>query len=338
MKTARLQFVCSLLMVGLCVLNAHALQVVDDSGKTLRLPHPAQRIITLAPNLTELLFDLGAGERVVATVQFSNFPAAAKRIPRIGSSSSLNLEAILSYQPDLILAWQSGNNPQQLLAIERLGIPVYRSEPHTLQDIPRTLGKLGHLLGLESKAAQLANRMQAGITDLRQRYAQRKPLTGFYQIWDTPIYTINGKHIISNIMALCGVRNVFADAPILAPVVSMEAVLARDPQMIISGGSAKVRAENLAMWQAWPQLTAVRAHNLFYIDADLMQRDTPRILEGAKVLCLQAEEARRNLGLQESISKRHERRRDKAKMNEKADEPRDGRGRLRREQAVELTR
>ena len=285
-----------LFLMALCfIATAHAVEVTDDSGKTLQLDKPATRIITLAPNLTELLFDLGAGDRVVATVQFSNYPAAAKKIPRIGSSASLNLEAVLAYQPDLVLGWQSGNNPQQLVAIERLGIPVYRSEPHRLQDISVTLVKLGQLLGMTAKAKQLAGQMQAGITRLQQRYAHRKRLTGFYQIWLDPIYTINGKHIISDVMRLCGVHNVFADAPIIAPIVSIEAVIAKNPEMIISGGSAKMQAQNLSAWRAWPQITAVRANNLFYIDADLMQRDTPRILEGAKALCRQAQRARLNL-------------------------------------------
>jgi iron complex transport system substrate-binding protein len=275
--------------------NACALEVVDDSGKTIRLSQPAMRILTLAPNLTELVFDLDAGDRVVATVQFSNYPEAAKQIPRVGSSGSLNLEAVVGYHPDLVLAWRSGNNPQQLIAIEQLGIPVYRSEPGTLQDIPATMTKLGRLLGQEKQAAAVVRDMQTGIAQLEQRYAHAKILRGFYQIWDKPIYTINGKHIISDIMRLCGVRNVFADAPIIAPVVSLESVLARNPQMIISGGSAQIQAQNLSMWRAWTQLTAVRANNLFYIDADLMQRDTPRILQGAEVLCRQAVQARMNL-------------------------------------------
>jgi iron complex transport system substrate-binding protein len=290
--------------LGYCLLSSlffsmvvHAVEVQDDSGKTIQLAKPATRIITLAPNLTELVFDLGAGDRVVATVQFSDYPEAAKKIPRLGSSGSLNLEAVLGYHPDLVLAWRSGNNPQQLIAIEQLGIPVYRSEPGKLQDIPATLIKLGALLGLQAKAGAVAQHVQAGIAQLQQRYAHRKILSGFYQIWDEPIYTINGTHIISDVMRLCGVRNVFASAPIIAPVVSMEAVIAKNPQMIISGGSAKMQAQNLAAWRAWPQLTAVRANNLFYIDADLMQRDTPRILDGAQVLCRQADAARRNLEL-----------------------------------------
>lgn len=288
---------CGLLLI-LSSSSLWAVSVRDDTGKLIRLPHPATRVITLAPNLTELAFDIGAGDRVVATVQFSNYPPAAKRLPRIGSSDSFNPEAILGYHPDLVLAWRSGNKPQQLQAIERLGIPVYRSEPHTLEDIASTLARVGILLGKPTRASVLARQLRHGIAQLRRRYAGRKLITGFYQIWDKPIYTINGRHIISHIMQLCGVRNIFADAPILAPVVSVEAVLAKNPQMIISGGSAKVRAQNLSSWRAWPQLAAVRAHNLFYIDADLMQRDTPRILKGAETLCRQADEARRHLHLE----------------------------------------
>jgi len=278
-------------------LDAYAVSVRDDSGKRIELAHPATRIVTLAPNLTELVFDLGAGDRVLATVQFSNYPAEAKRIPRIGSSGSLNIETMLAYRPDLVLAWRSGNNPQQLSTIERLGIPVFRSEPQTLADIPATLEKLGRLLGRERQANVLARRMRNGIEVLRSENAGRPIITGFYQIWDRPIYTINGRHIISDVMRLCGVRNVFADVPVLAPVVSRESVLARNPQIIISGGSAANAEQSLASWRDWPALAAVRAHNLFHIDADLMQRDTPRILDGARTLCRQAQLARQNLQL-----------------------------------------
>lgn len=284
---------CAILFV--VTLQAAAVEVLDDSGDLIHLSQPGKRIITLAPNLTELLFDLDAGELIVATVQFSDYPEAAKAIPRIGHSGNLNLEAVLSYHPDLVLAWLSGNNAQQVAALEALGIPVYYSEPGRLQDIPVTLRKLGILLRREQKAGELAQQMETHIAELQQRYAERTKLRGFYQIWHEPIYTINGSNIISDVMRLCGVENVFADAPIIAPIVSMEAVLARAPQMIISGGSARMQAQNLSAWQAWPQLPAVSARNLFYIDADLMQRHTPRILEGAELLCQQADQARTNL-------------------------------------------
>jgi len=274
---------------------AAAVTVSDDSGKTVELARPARRVVSLAPNLTELMFDLGAGDRVVATVQFSNYPAAAKRIPRIGSSGSLNLETMLAYRPDLVLAWRSGNNPQQIETIERLGVPVYRSEPQQLEDIAVTLEKLGHLLGRDTQGAALARQLREGIAQLRKRYAGRQTLRGFYQIWDRPVYTVNGRHIISDVMGLCGIRNVFAGNPVLAPVVSLESVIARNPQIIISGGSANNAAQVLEKWRDWPTLAAVRAHNLFHIDADLMQRDTPRILEGARLLCQQAQLARRHL-------------------------------------------
>jgi len=287
--------VCLALSLIACTDPAAAVTVSDDSGNAIELARPARRVVTLAPNLTELVFDLGAGDRVVATVQFSNYPAAAKRIPRIGSSGSLNLEAMLAYRPDLVLAWRSGNNPQQIETIERLGIPVYRSEPRQLEDIAVTLEKLGRLLGRDTQGEALARHLRQGIAQLRKRYAGSRTLRGFYQIWDRPIYTVNGRHIISDVMALCGIRNVFAGNPVLAPVVSLESIIARNPQIIISGGSANNAAHVLEEWRDWPTLTAVRAHNLFHIDADLMQRDTPRILEGARLLCQQAQLARRHL-------------------------------------------
>lgn len=290
----RIGCICSCVLL-FYTLSARAVSVRDDSGRRIELAQPASRVITLAPNLTEMAFDIGAGRNVVATVQFSNYPPAAKRIPRIGSSDSLNLEAILKYRPQLVLAWQSGNNPLQLRAIERLGIPVYRSQAHSLDGIASTLVRLGKLLGKPERAEALAKTLRSEISRLKRRYAGRQVISGFYQIWNQPVYTVNGRHVISHIMQLCGVRNVFANAPFLAPSVSREAVLAKDPKMIISGGSASVGSHNLRAWRAWPQLTAVRAGNLFYIDADLIQRDTPRILQGARVLCRDADIAREHL-------------------------------------------
>ena len=284
-----LLLLCLIVLLLLSPPRAHALEVVDDTGRTLTLTKPAQRILTLAPHLTELLYAIDAGELIVATVEFSDYPLPAKNIPRIGNFDRLNIEAILAYQPDLILAWQSGNNPWQLETLEKLGLRVYRSEPGTLAALPETLEKLGSLSG-RSQAAQVAGGdLRNRIQTLERRYAGRAPVRAFYQVWDPPLYTINGAHIISDVLRLCGIQNVFAKVTQLAPQVSEEAVLAADPQMIIAGQD---QDGAFARWRKWPQLQAVAKNNLYRVNPDLMQRHTGRLLDGAKLLCGFAEEVR----------------------------------------------
>ena len=270
-----------------------AFEVVDDTGNTLVLAQPAQRIITLAPHLTELLYEINAGDHIVATVEYSDYPPPARQIPRVGNFDKLNIETILRYQPDLILAWHSGNNPYQLEALEKLGLRVYRSEPHMLRAIPDTLERLGMLTGRQAAAQVVSAQLRQRIRELEKVYAAHEPVRGFYQVWDTPLYTINGTHIISDVMRLCGIENVFAQVNQLAPQISEEAVLAANPQMIIAGSDA---ANAFARWRKWPQLQAVALGNLYQVNPDLMQRHTGRLLLGAEQLCRFAQDVREKRG------------------------------------------
>lgn len=273
-----------------------AVSVTDSSGNVVTLPHPAQRIVSLAPHLTELLFAVGAGGRIVGTVSYSDYPPAAKRIPNVGGYSELDLERIVALRPDLIVAWQSGNSPAQLERLQRLGIPVYRNEPRRLGDIPRTMEQLGTLAGTEAIARPAARAWRARLAQLRARYAHAKPLRVFYEVWHQPLMTVNGRHLISAAIELCGGRNVFAGLPMLAPQISLEAVLAANPDVIVASGMAKQRPEWLDDWRRWPQLKAVRDHNLFFVPPDLLQRAGPRFLEGTEQLCIALDEARHNMG------------------------------------------
>lgn len=274
---------------------AAEIRVTDDSGRSLTLRQPAQRIISLTPHMTELLFAAGAGGQVVGTVEFSNYPPAAQRIARIGDSAQLDLERILALKPDLIVVWQYGNAQRQLDKLLRLGIPVYYNEPRRLADIARAIEQLGRLAGTEAAALPAARAFAARAAELRERYAGRAQVTLFFQIWDKPLMTVSGAHLISDVIRLCGGRNVFADLKLLTPQVATEAVLAADPEAIGGVTAEAGQAGNLDAWKQWPRLQAVARRNLFVIDSDLISRNTPRILEGARELCehLAAARARR---------------------------------------------
>jgi iron complex transport system substrate-binding protein len=286
-------------MLGALLLAACAAQaevrVTDDYGKAVVLAAPARRVVSLAPHLTELMYAAGAGERMVGAVQYSDYPPAAQHLPRIGSEASIDLEALVALRPDLVVAWPNAGSARAVERIAALGIPVFRSEPRELEDIARTLENLGRLVGTEATAAAAAHAFRARAAAIAHRYAERSRVRVLYQVWDRPLITVNGDHVISKVMRLCGGENVMADLPALAPEIDRELVLRADPEAIVASGADGERPPWLDDWRAFPGLAAVRADNLYAIRAELLQRHTPRLLDGAVELCriLESVRARR---------------------------------------------
>ncbi len=289
---ARLALLVLLCFVGLAQAEV---SVVDSTGATLTLDQPAQRIVSLTPHLTELIFAVGAGAQLVGTVDYSDYPPAALKIPRVGAYNSISFEAIVNLSPDLVLAWRSGNGGEMIARLRALGLRVYVDEPDSLAAIGESLGKLGQLAGTETGAERAMVAYQYKLLELRRLYSQQQPLSVFYQIWDDPLLTINGEHLISKVIELCGGSNVFASAVPLVPKLSVESVLALNPQVIVASGEEEQRREWLKDWQAWPMLDAVKSGRLYFVPASLLQRHTPRLLEGAELLCRQLDVARQQL-------------------------------------------
>jgi iron complex transport system substrate-binding protein len=269
-----------------------ALSVEDDTGRTVTLPAAATRIISLAPHVTEQLFAIGAGGLVVGAVAYSDYPEQAKAIPRVGGYSRLDLERILALEPDLVVGWHSGNDARQLERLAALGLNVYLSEPRRLDDIASSMLRLGILAGVAEQAAAQAARFRSGITELRRRHQAATRQRVFYQIWNQPLMTVNGEHLINDVITLCGGENIFAGIKTLTPAVSKEAVLAADPEVIIASGMARERPEWLDEWREWPQLKAVQHNHLYVVPPSIIQRATPRLLLGAERLCRQLDAAR----------------------------------------------
>ncbi len=273
----------------------HSVSVVDDAGQTLRLAHPAQRVISMAPHLTELLFTVGAGAQLVGAIDYSDYPPEALRIPRIGDALQLDLERIVSLHPELIVVWRHGNSPQQVARLRALGIPIYESEASDLPGIAGTLRRLGQLTGHDDQAERAARDFESALAELRRRHAGAAPLRVFYEIWDRPLMTINRHQLISQVLALCGASNVFADLPLLTPTVSAEDVVAADPDAIVTGGrEAESRA--LALWRRLPTLRATRQGHLVQVDGDLLSRPSTRIVQGAAELCQKLDAVRATPG------------------------------------------
>lgn len=289
---ARASLILLTVLAAMPGVAAAEVRATDDAGREVVLDAPADRIISLAPNITETLFAAGAGGRIVATVNYSDHPEAARAIPRIGGYNQLNLEAIMARDPDLVVGWISGNPERQIERLRELDIPVYMSEARRPRDVAATMRRLGALAGTEDRAAAAADAFIERFNRLRERHAGRAPVGVFYQVWNEPLMTINGEHMISSIIRGCGGRNVFADLPALAPRIDEEAVLARDPEFILASGMGDERPDWLDEWREWPELQAVERDNLYFIPPSIIQRQTTRILDGMERLCGQIEAAR----------------------------------------------
>ena len=268
-----------------------AITVKDDAGLTVTLNKPALRVISMAPHATELLFAAGGGSHVVGAVNYSDYPEAAKRIPRIGSNREIDIERMVALKPDLIVAWMHNSAERQIDAARKLGVPVFQSDPQSLDSIPESVLRLGQLMGTEGAAKVTATQLRTRLASLRAQYAKRAPVRTFYQVWDKPLYTLSGKHIISDAMRLCGGVNIFDKLNVVAPIVTLESVLQANPEAIIA--TAEKNYGGVELWKQYGSLQAVRSNNLFTLDGNLLNRAGPRMIEGTATMCEVLEQARR---------------------------------------------
>jgi len=268
------------------------IRLVDDNGDELVLAQPAQRIISLAPNITEVLFHIGAGAQIVGADEYSNYPEAAKQIQRVNNHAAANYELILSLEPDLVIAWQSGNGDKIIDPLRKLGFPVFVVETREIDQIPGLFHRFGQLSGHEVIAQQRIDEFTQRLNSLRNAQADKSVIKTFYQIWHEPLITLNGQHMVSDVIRLCGGVNVFADAIPLVPYINIESVVAADPEVIIAGGSEPDQPDGFGWWQQWAGISAVQNQHIYLIPSDLMQRHSDRILEGARMMCDYLDRAR----------------------------------------------
>ena len=268
-----------------CIPTVFALSVHDDRNQQVTLAKPAERIISLSPHLTENLFSIGAGPAIVGVVQHSDFPAAAKDIEIIGSHTGLDFERILELKPDIVFGWLSGNSPAEIEKLEALGLTVYLTEPRSHEDVASELLRLGALTGHPQGADEAAERYLEEIEAIKNRYRQREPVRVFYQVWHQPLVTLNGQHLVSGIIRDCGGVNVFDSLEGLAPKVSIESVIAADPDVIIASGATAERPEWLDKWRRYEFLNAVRGSHVYHVNPDWLHRHTLRLAMGMEQLC-----------------------------------------------------
>ncbi|MFL0799542.1 MAG: cobalamin-binding protein [Agarilytica sp.] len=282
-----------LLLMSFLASNAWAdIHVVDYLKRDVRLDKPAERIVALAPHIVENLFSAGAGERIVGAVDYCDYPEAALSIPRVGAISTYSLETIVSLKPDLVVIWGSGSAKKVMEKLISLGFNVYASSPHVLADVARSIRDFGVLSGTSEYAEKNARLFEEKLASLKARYSAQRPVDTFYQVWDDPMQTINDEAFISDVITLCGGRNVFGDAISSAPKISVESVLQRNPEAIIASGMQESRPDWLDDWKKWVGISAVKKGNLFYVPPDIIQRHSARIAEGAQIICEQLDSAR----------------------------------------------
>ena len=270
---------------------AQPITVYDDLQRAVNLSAPAKRIISLAPSLTELLFVAGAGNRIVGVSEYSDFPPQAQGYPVVGRYDLLDMEAIVALAPDLVVAWQSGNPQAAVQLLIDLGFTVYIAEPRTLESIAHQIDNFGQLAGTQTTSNAAIRYFNEQLNTLRTRYISASPISVFYQVWNEPLISVGGNELINDIISLCGGHNIFADQG-LAPKISIESVLSRNPQVIIASGMDIARPEWLDDWRRWPQLQAVANEQLYFIPPDLVQRHSLRVLSGTLQMCTHLDKGR----------------------------------------------
>jgi iron complex transport system substrate-binding protein/vitamin B12 transport system substrate-binding protein len=261
------------------------IQVRDDQGHTVLLAAPARRAVTLAPHATELVYAAGAGRFLIATIRGSDYPAAARQLPVIGDGMQPDAERVAGVRPDLLIAWQPTAAEPLVRVMDKLGVPVFYSDPLTLAAIPDAVERMGVLFGTEEHARPAAQSLRDRLAALSARYTGRRPVRVFVQAGLDPIYTLNNSSIVSDALRLCGGINVFGLAPVVAPQVTLENVLATRPEAVLAGVSRpEDTAKNLAAWQALG-LPAARAGHVYGVDADALYRPGPRLIDAAEAIC-----------------------------------------------------
>ena len=272
--------------------KAFAVSALDSDGRKVTLERPAKRIISLAPHTTEQLYAAGAGDRIVGASEYSDYPEEAKALPRVASSGSVNLEAVLALKPDLVVAWRLEATAAALTRLESLGIPVFYSEPHRLAQIPDMIDALGELAGTEATAKPLARSLRAEIQKLHDEFGSRRTITVFYEISERPLMTLGGTHFVSDAIDICGGRNIFAGSTVMAPVVNIESVLAADPMAILTARPDPKDRSWEAFWRRFPGLFAVELDNLYTVPTNEMHRHGPRAIAATRLLCERIDQAR----------------------------------------------
>ncbi|WP_066017368.1 cobalamin-binding protein [Endozoicomonas atrinae] len=274
--------------------------VTDMSDRSVCLNTRSPRIISLSPGSTELLFAAGAGDRVIAVDKHSDFPEVVKQLPNVGGYPNVNVEAIVAMKPDLVVVWTAGNSQKVIHQLESLGVRTFHVDVVDFAGIEQAIRSLGQVAGTEKAANRVVEDFSARLKTLQNNYGQREPVSVFFEIWRSPLLTVGSGQVIDDVISLCGGQNIYGDVSERIPKIGIESLITRDPQVIIGsdprGDTPETRKDLMDYWSQWQNLQAVKSHQLFSVPSDLIARPTPRILEGAEMICHQLQAVRTDAG------------------------------------------
>jgi len=251
-----------------------------------------ERIISLAPHITELVYSAGAGKKLVGVVEYSDFPIAARKLPVVGNSTTINIESIIKLAPDLVIAWKSGNRIQDIERLQSLGFEVWQTEIHQLEDIPNFIKTIGEKAGTVKTACVKSTELLNILNNTTQQYANQTAINAFYEIWHQPLMTMNSKQFISLALEVCQANNIFADLPLLASEVNLESVIQQNPQVILLGGESAFQESWYQDWLHYTELKAIKNQQIYKLDNDKYQRPTARLIKALPELCKTIDKAR----------------------------------------------
>jgi iron complex transport system substrate-binding protein len=287
---------CALVaMLAAAPVRAAPVETIAADGARVALAAPAQRIVSLAPHATELVYAAGAGGKLVGVLALSDWPPAARSLRTVGDAAAIDVEGIVALKPDLVVTWP-WTAPAQVERLRAFGIPILVTRPSTPQAIADEIERIGTLAGTEATARAAGRDLRARLDRVAAAHAQvSAPLAVFYQVSAKPLFTLGGDHLVSQAIALCGARNVFEAIKVPAPEVDVEAVVAARPEVIVTATRGGTRTDALDAWRRWPALPAVAQGQFVTLDADLMHRPGPRFVDGVESLCAALDQARAKL-------------------------------------------
>ncbi|MCL6269852.1 cobalamin-binding protein [Sansalvadorimonas sp. 2012CJ34-2] len=277
--------------------QSHAeVKVMDSLGHEVVVQGLPKRVVSLVPHGTELFCMAGGCDRLVAVSANSDAPESVKKLPHIGPYNAISLEGILSFNPDLVLAWPSANPTDVLAQLKRLGVPVYETDPETIEQIAGELRAMAKLSGSQQGDLEAAKFLD-GWAKLENMYARRRPVPVFLHIWDNPLMTLNDQSAVSSVLKVCGGYNIFGDVSVRVPQISVEEVVARQPVLIVEGDhrQRKESGELVKYWQPFNTIPAVKNRDIYSINGDYLLRATPNLLKGANELCGLIDQARKRM-------------------------------------------
>ncbi|MCK8102768.1 cobalamin-binding protein [Pseudoalteromonas sp. 2CM36K] len=243
------------------------------------------RIVALAPHIVENLYAIGAGDLIVGTLDYADYPQEATKIERIGGYNGISIEKLLMLKPDMVIAWKNGNQAEDLAKIKRLGIELYLSDPRFIEGVASEILKLGQITGHIEQSKKVAETFTAKLNAIKVTQKDKTTLTGFYQLWPEPMMTVSKNTWINQLIETCQVTNVFANSDTDYPQISIENVIVTKPQVIIIPDEKSKRVIPTVNWQQWPEIPAVKYEQFISVNADLLHRFTPRMLDGLAQMC-----------------------------------------------------